>query len=587
MLALTSGTATVGERGWRPALWQVWLATAVLLTLIALPQIASFAPGDPDDFMRLLQVRDWLAGQSWWDVRQYRMDPPAGADMHWSRLVDLPLAAFLLAFGALLPEPWASVAAMSVVPLLQLGLAMVLLRSIMRRLGAGKGATIAVTALPLLFPLLVDAFMPLRIDHHGWQALCTLAATLAMLRGGWRNACAAGAIMAIALTISLEALPLAAVLGAIFALRFIRFGRREHEAYLVGLAFAAPLLFAATRPRNAFASAWCDQLSWPHFLALAAAAACAAASRIVAGQNHAAGRLVALVPVAVAAGLAILLPLGACAVDPFAAMDPVLRSEWLSRVPEGMPVWSQPASVAAMLLWTIAIIIAGARLAVRGARDKAARERWAMLALAALGAGALSLLVLRAGLIAQLLAVPFAAVLVAHYLPRARAIGSLPGRVLATMACLLLATPTLASAALKPLDGWDAKPSPAAGHAGPCDLSRLAALPNGQLFAPFDLGPEILARSGHSVVAGPYHRNQRAMRAVLDAFTGAPDNARAIVTSESADYLVACVSADRLGTFADAGEGNLADALLAGRAPAWLAPVPGFERGVLRVWRVR
>ena len=70
MLALTSGTATVGERGWRPALWQVWLATAVLLALIALPQIASFAPGDPDDFMRLLQVRDWLAGQSWWDVRQ-------------------------------------------------------------------------------------------------------------------------------------------------------------------------------------------------------------------------------------------------------------------------------------------------------------------------------------------------------------------------------------------------------------------------------------------------------------------------------------------------------------------------------------
>ena len=77
------------------------------------------------------------------------------------------------------------------------------------------------------------------------------------------------------------------------------------------------------------------------------------------------------------------------------------------------------------------------------------------------------------------------------------------------------------------------------------------------------------------------------MRAVLDAFTGAPDNARAIVTREGADYLVACVSADRLGTFADAGESNLADALLAGRAPAWLAPVPGFERGALRVWQVR
>ena len=118
-------------------------------------------------------------------------------------------------------------------------------------------------------------------------------------------------------------------------------------------------------------------------------------------------------------------------------------------------------------------------------------------------------------------------------------------------------------------------------------MSRLAALPKAHLFAPFDLGPEILARSGHTVVAGPYHRNQRAMRAVLDAFAGPPDEAHSIVVGERVDYLVACVSADRLATFAEGGEGNLADALLAGREPAWLVPVPGFERGALRVWRVR
>src|SRR5690606_23996591 len=270
--------------------------------------------------------------------------------------------------------PWASVAAMSAVPLLQLLLAMLLLRALTRTLGAGEGAVLAATALPLLFPLLVDAFMPLRIDHHGWQALAVLAAALLMAPGGWRNAAVAGGIMALALTISLEVLPMAAVVGALFALRFVRFGSREHEGFLLGLALAAPLLALATRWPT-LGTAWCDQLSWPHFLAFAAAAACALAGRLAPAQRSAIGRTAALVPVAVVAAAAILLPLGACAIDPFAGMDPVLRAWWLERVPEGLPVWMQPLSTAAMLVWTIGVIAAGGRLALRKAHGGAARER--------------------------------------------------------------------------------------------------------------------------------------------------------------------------------------------------------------------
>ena len=46
---------------------------------------------DTDDAMRMVQVRDWLAGQGWYDLRALRLDPPAGTLMHWSRVVDLPL----------------------------------------------------------------------------------------------------------------------------------------------------------------------------------------------------------------------------------------------------------------------------------------------------------------------------------------------------------------------------------------------------------------------------------------------------------------------------------------------------------------
>ena len=51
---------------------------------------------DTDDNMRMMQVRALLHGQGWFDLRQYRLDPPFGANIHWSRLVDLPIAGLIL-----------------------------------------------------------------------------------------------------------------------------------------------------------------------------------------------------------------------------------------------------------------------------------------------------------------------------------------------------------------------------------------------------------------------------------------------------------------------------------------------------------
>src|SRR3569623_2707823 len=49
---------------------------------------------DPDDMMRLQQIRDWLGGQRFADLTQYRLGY-AGTPMHWSRLPDLVPAAII------------------------------------------------------------------------------------------------------------------------------------------------------------------------------------------------------------------------------------------------------------------------------------------------------------------------------------------------------------------------------------------------------------------------------------------------------------------------------------------------------------
>ena len=48
---------------------------------------------DTDDAMRLAQLRDWLGGQGWYDLNQYRV--ATGYESHWSRLIDAGLAGTL------------------------------------------------------------------------------------------------------------------------------------------------------------------------------------------------------------------------------------------------------------------------------------------------------------------------------------------------------------------------------------------------------------------------------------------------------------------------------------------------------------
>src|SRR3990167_2986593 len=72
------------------------LSAAVIASLLIVSLLSgSFGKIGPDgdDVMRLVQVRDLLNGQGWFDLVQPRLGPEGGTLMHWSRLVDLPIAA--------------------------------------------------------------------------------------------------------------------------------------------------------------------------------------------------------------------------------------------------------------------------------------------------------------------------------------------------------------------------------------------------------------------------------------------------------------------------------------------------------------
>src|SRR6202521_6134792 len=73
-----------------------WAVTAGFLLAGRWPEMGERL-FDGDDAMRLVQVREFLAGRSWFDLHEARLGPPTGYDTHWSRLIDAGIAGVFLA----------------------------------------------------------------------------------------------------------------------------------------------------------------------------------------------------------------------------------------------------------------------------------------------------------------------------------------------------------------------------------------------------------------------------------------------------------------------------------------------------------
>jgi hypothetical protein len=91
-------------------------------------------------------------------------------------------------------------------------------------------------------------------------------------------------------------------------------------------------------------------------------------------------------------------------------------------------------------------------------------------------------------------------------------------------------------------------------------VAPLAALAPGRVMAPIDLGPAILAATGHSIFAAPYHRNNDGNLAMLHVMLAPPPQARQILADRGVDYVVLC-----RGNMEQVELGNLAPDGLAAR----------------------
>ncbi len=581
------------DRHWKWAVFLVWLGFAAWFAYSKWADIRLFNLGDTDDNMRMMQVRGLLHGQDWYDLRQYRLNPPFGANIHWSRLVDLPIAGLILALRPFLGGPGAERAAVAIAPMLPYLLVFFSLALTVRRLVDKRAFALALLA--LFFAGSTNGmFLPERIDHHGWQlALLALSVSAMADPNRTRGGVTLGLSTALSLAIGLEMLIYIAIAGTAMVLFWVddRGERERLRAYAVALgggASAAFLVFAS----NDNWGAVCDALSpvWLSDALLGGALLFALASLSPADWK----RRLAL---AAAAG-AVLAAFHALAwphcLHRLEGVSPEVERLWLSHVREARPLYRHG--------WRIASLIAA--LPITGAigwgllmwlrrKDREQLRRVLAAAAPALAAALLLLWQTRTGPAAQMLATVGAAAIVWFLVPLVWQSASAMVRVIGVALIFLVgagAAVPFAFNAFIPAEKVTPRQQ-AIGKANRlCNslwaLRPVALQPKGMVFTFIDLGPRLITVTHHNAVAGPYHRNGPQIADVMNAFRGSEPQAHRIIAKYRSNYLLTCPDSSTTTIFrAEAPKGFYVQ-LERGPVPRWLAPIPLPADSPFRMWRV-
>jgi hypothetical protein len=479
--------------------------------------------------------------------------------------------------------------------MLPLGVVMAALSVTVRRLIAPLAFGLAMAIL-FCAPSTRSMFVPLRIDHHGWQ-LAMLSVAIASLTDPKRARGGAllGVATALSLAIGLEMLLYLALAGGLIVLMWLRDpgqARRlaTYGASLAGGCSAAFLLFASYANRAPV----CDALSpvWLSAMVVAGAIAVALAFLSPARWQM---RLAAAAAggALLAAGFAFFWP---HCLGRLEGVSPLAERLWLHNVREAMPLYRHGFQVSVVVASLPVMGLIGYALMLwrsRGDRDRLIA--WGMVAAPALLGAGLLLWQSRAGPAAQLLAVPGATALAWTIIAFIFASRFMLVRVLGTVAAFLLASGIAQQQAVQ----WGEKLYPqkkspvrdAANRAnGSCPsltaLRPIAIQPKGYVLTFIDLGPRLIAVTPHDAVAGPYHRNDEDIVDVQLAFRGSADNARRTVERRGIDYVLICPGMSESTIYASQAREGFYVRLARGQVPAWLAPVRLPARSPFRMWRV-
>jgi hypothetical protein len=581
------------EREWKWIVVVEWLGLCAWFIYQKWTDIRFFGLGDTDDNMRIMQVRALLHGQDWYDLRQYRMNPPFGANIHWSRLVDLPIAGLILGLRPLLGGPGAERWAVAIAPLLPYLLLLFSLALTARRLIAPLAWPLAILA--LFFAGSTNGmFMPERIDHHGWQ-LALLALSIASiadpnrLRGGLLL----GISSALSLAIGLEMILYLAIGGVAMVLFWVADAREAERLRAYALSMTAGvalgyLAFASYDNRQAV----CDVLSPVYLSDALLGGALMYALAWVSPTDWKRRLVLALVAGAIIAGFhASLWP--QCLQKP-EHISAQAQELWMSHVKEARPVYQHGWRIAALI---VALPITGAigwiALAWARRRDGDLLRRIIAAAIPGITASLLLLWQTRTGPAAQMMATVGAAALVWLLYPLVWRSKYQAVRIAGAVVVVIVGAGAVVPFALnfvpedQPTAYERAIGRANAGCSSLWGLHPIALQPKGLVFTLVDLGPRLITLTHHDTITGPYHRNWIQIVDVMKAWRGSAQQAHQIIVDKyHSNYVLSCPKSSTTTIFMSETPKGFYGQLERGQVPKWLQPVQLPKNSPFKMWKV-
>ena len=586
------GTAK-GRDHWKLWLILIWLLASVGLIIWRWGRIHWLALGDTDDNMRLMEVRAWLNGQGWYDLRQYRLNPPAGFNIHWSRLVDIPIAGIILAVKPFFGTAIAERAAIAVAPVLPLGVALFGVALTARRLIAPLSFVFAAVIL-LTAQSTMGMFQPARIDHHGWQL-----AMMALLIAGIadpdrrRGGLTVGAASVLSLVIGFEMMPYLALTGAIMALFWIweRGEAARLQTYGIMLAGGSALGYALFTSWDNSAPR-CDVLSpvWMSTMVLAGALLTVLARMPL--QSRIARLAAAIVAGAIIAGFFVFF-WPQCLGRP-EGVSPELQAKWLDNIREVKPVYRQEWKIMWAMLALPVVGAIGSLLSLWvHRRDPKRLMGWVGVTALALASLGMMFFQSRATAAAQLLAVPGGLALMWIALPWIRGQRNMLVRVLGTPALFLIGSGLFIQFGVQAFPEKAEKPVYKKVNLAGAKCSTIPSMqplnkiPRATIMTMVDLGPRLITLTHHNAIAGPYHRNGDAILDMHHAFDGTPEVAYAVAKKHKATLLMICPNFAEGTVYKSRSPKGFYAQLEAGKVPAWLEPVTLPKDSPFKLWRIK
>jgi hypothetical protein len=588
----------------RPALAAVLyaLVTIAVLLAISIPSATDYVGDDNDDIVRLVQVRDLLAGQGWFDLTQHRLGLEGGTPMHWSRLVDLPIAGLIRAGSLFLTRAHAEAVALTAWPLLLIPFLLYPLGLAARRL-AGPVAMHITFGLGCLFALTCTRFHPGAIDHHNLQ-LVLAAWIAAMLVDPLRRPSSyatAGGACALSIAIGAEMVPFVATACLSVALQWIWSGDaadRAVRSFGISLAVTVSIVFFLTVPPSAYGVVTCDSLSLGFYALSAMGGALLAGVTWIPIGGSIRARLGLTAVIAAALGATALVVAPQCLGNPLSGLDPMLVTLWLNAVTEAQSFGALLSNAPYSLGGYYAVGFLAIAVCLFRALQGEAREAHLVLLLLIGASWAVALVQVRGFFFANMLAILPLSLLIADLRLGSQADPENPNAAFAYIAATLLSVPAVWALAGALLDDGAEAPismetvaqdSGSRRESGECTaedgLPLLAELEPGVVAAPSNSGAEILRFTGHRVLAAPYHRNQAGMLTELHIGLAPPDEARAFLEGAGVTLLAYCQTDPQTRSLIRMKADGLYAALSRGDVPSYLHPI-GTSEGGFSIFRV-